>query len=48
VKDVSTGRYLENQQTVPDVMLMNDYGVVGKGKDQQLEAAVAELLKVIK
>lgn len=48
VKDVSTGKYLENQQTVPDVMLMNEFGTVSKGKDQQLEAAVTELLKAIK
>jgi Tol biopolymer transport system component/C-terminal processing protease CtpA/Prc len=48
VKDVGTGKYLENQQTVPDIMLMNEFGIVSKGKDQQLEAAVAELLKAIK
>jgi len=39
------GQYLENHQTVPDIQLMNDYDVVIKGKDQQLEAAVRELLK---
>ncbi len=43
-----TGKYLENHQTVPDIKLMNEYEVVIKGKDQQLEAAVAELLKEIK
>ncbi len=43
-----TGKYLENHQTVPDIKLMNEYDVVIKGKDQQLEAAVAELLKELK
>jgi tricorn protease len=33
---------------VPDIKLMNDYGVVITGKDQQLEAAVAELMKAVK
>ncbi len=48
VKDTTTGKYLENLQTEPDIKLMNEYGVVIRGKDQQLEAAVAELLKRIK
>ncbi len=43
-----TGQYLENHQTVPDIQLMNEYEIVIKGKDQQLEAAVASLLKEIK
>jgi C-terminal processing protease CtpA/Prc/Tol biopolymer transport system component len=43
-----SGRYLENFQTEPDIKLMNEYDKVNKGKDQQLEAAVAELLKEIK
>ena len=48
VKDSTTGKYLENQQTEPDIRLMNDYSVVITGKDQQLEAAVAELMKLVK
>jgi C-terminal processing protease CtpA/Prc len=48
VKDSTTGRYLENSQTEPDIKLMNEYPVVITGKDQQLEAAVAELMKLIK
>ncbi len=48
VKDATTGKYLENQQTEPDIKVMNDYAVVGKGKDQQLDAAVAELMKQIR
>ncbi len=43
-----TGQYLENHQTVPDIKLMNEYEIVIKGRDQQLEAAVASLLKDIK
>ena len=48
VKDSTTGRYLENQQTEPDIKLMNEYQVVITGKDQQLEAAVAALTKLVK
>ncbi|WP_242919732.1 S41 family peptidase [Pontibacter liquoris] len=44
VKDVQ-GQYLENLQTEPNVKVMNEYELVSKGKDQQLEAAVKELLK---
>jgi C-terminal processing protease CtpA/Prc len=43
-----SGRYLENFQTEPDIKLMNEYEKVSQGKDQQLEAAVAELLKEVK
>ncbi len=42
------GKYLENAQTEPDIKLMNEYNKVNKGTDQQLEAAVKELLKEIK
>ncbi|GGH56869.1 Tol biopolymer transport system component/C-terminal processing protease CtpA/Prc [Filimonas zeae] len=41
------GQYLENHQTEPDILVMNEYNVVSKGKDQQLEAAVTELLKEV-
>ncbi len=47
VKDATTGKYLENSQTEPDIKVMNEYAVVSRGKDQQLEAAVAALLKLI-
>ena len=42
------GAYLENHQTVPDIQLMNEYNIVIKGKDQQLEAAINELMKSIR
>jgi len=42
------GKYLENWQTEPDIRVWNDYEVVIKGRDQQLETAVKELLKEIK
>jgi len=48
VKDANTGRYLENSQTEPDIKVMNEYSVVSRGRDQQLEAAVAALLKIIR
>ena len=42
------GSYLENTQLEPDVKVVNDPALVVKGRDQQLEAAVQELLKQIK
>jgi hypothetical protein len=45
VKDEATGKFLENWQTDPDLRVANEAAVVSTGKDQQLEAAVAELLK---
>lgn len=42
------GRYLENMQTEPDVRVSNDAEEVSCGRDQQLEAAVAELLKRVR
>lgn len=48
VKDSTTGKYLENSQTEPDIQVRNTYEVVAKGRDEQLEAAVAALLKEIK
>lgn len=39
------GEYLENQQLEPDVKVALDPAVVITGRDQQLEAAVEELLK---
>ena len=47
VKDAITGKYLENQQTEPDIKVMNQYELVNKGRDQQLEAAIAALLKLV-
>ena len=42
------GRYLENLQTEPDIRLMNEFSVRAQGRDQQLEAAVEELFKLIR
>jgi tricorn protease len=47
VKAVGVG-YLENHQTEPDVKVENKKEAVVAGKDEQLEAAVAELLKEIR
>ena len=30
-----------------DIRVMNEYGVVSRGRDQQLEAAVAELFRLV-
>jgi len=43
-KDLN-GNYLENQQLEPDVKQQQDYDVVTKGRDQQLEKAVEVLLE---
>lgn len=48
VKDARTGRYLENQQTEPDLLVMNEYDKVSKGQDQQLTAAIEALLRTIR
>lgn len=43
-KDLKTG-WFENQETVPDVLVYNDPEAIAQGRDPQLAAAVAELLK---
>jgi len=42
------GEWMENNQTVPDVIVKNLPGVIDRGRDQQLETAVKELLKITK
>jgi tricorn protease len=42
------GRPLENMQLEPDIKVQNDYNKVLFGEDQQIEAAVIEMLKEIK
>ena len=44
----SNGQWLENVETVPDVVVKNEPGIISKGRDQQLERAVEELLKVVR
>lgn len=39
------GKYMENYQTVPDIIVENDYETTANGKDQQLEKAINELMK---
>ncbi|MEA3445571.1 MAG: S41 family peptidase, partial [Bacteroidota bacterium] len=39
------GNVLENQQLEPDIEISNEPGKVSRGQDQQLEAAVKELMK---
>ncbi|MBK6736303.1 MAG: PD40 domain-containing protein [bacterium] len=39
------GKFCENTQLEPDVLVRNEPDVLTKGRDQQLEAAVRELLK---
>lgn len=43
VKDTK-GKYIENQQIEPDIKVRNDYELITKGEDQQLEKAVESLL----
>lgn len=47
VKDVVTGRYLENWQTEPDILVRNDPEIASRGRDQQLETAVEALLRLL-
>ncbi len=39
------GEWLENNETVPEIMVKNRPGVIDNGRDQQLEAAIKELLE---
>ena len=41
---VAEGRYLENAQLEPDILIYNDPASLLEGKDPQLEAAVREML----
>lgn len=45
---IKEGRYLENLQVEPDILVYNDPASVLRGEDKQLEAAVAEMMKTIK
>jgi tricorn protease len=42
------GKYLENQQLEPDLKVTNDFNMIVQGHDQQLEAAVQDLLNGLK
>ena len=41
------GEWLENNQTVPDVVVKNMPGVIDTGRDQQLETAIRVILEMI-
>ena len=41
-------KFLENWQTEPDIRVANSYEQVIKGRDEQLEAAVAALMKTVR
>jgi len=42
------GEWLENNETKPDIQVKNMPGMIDKGRDQQLEVAIQELLKDVK
>lgn len=44
---IKEGRYIENMQIEPDILIYNDPASVLKGRDIQLETAVDEMLKTI-
>ena len=46
-RGIREGRYLENMQIEPDILIYNDPVSVLNGRDMQLEAAVEEMLKTI-
>jgi hypothetical protein len=39
--------WMENNRTYPDILIRNEPGYVDLGRDQQLERAIEELLKVL-
>jgi len=41
----SDGKCAENVQTEPDIRVANEPEIMSAGRDQQIEAAVKELLK---
>ncbi len=41
------GRWMENNQTEPKILVKNMPGKIDKGIDQQLEVAITELMKVV-
>ena len=41
------GEWMENNQTVPEVIIKNMPGKIDKGVDQQLEGAIEDLLKTV-
>jgi C-terminal processing protease CtpA/Prc len=43
----NAGNFMENTQLEPDVLQTNEPGLVSKGRDQQLEAAVKLLLEEV-
>lgn len=44
---IKEGKYLENMQIEPDILVYNDPASILRGEDKQLEAAVAEMLRQI-
>ena len=42
------GEWLENNESVPDVLIKNQPGKISDGVDQQLETAIEELMKTLK
>lgn len=42
------GEWLENNQTMPDILIKNQPGVIDFGRDQQLERAIQELMKQVR
>jgi tricorn protease len=46
-KDIN-GKWMENVETIPDIQVRNEPGIIGKGRDQQLEKAVEVLLDEMK
>ena len=39
------GRFCENNQLEPDIMVSNEPAVLSSGRDQQIEAVVKEMMK---
>ncbi len=39
------GEWMENNETIPEIMVKNRPGIIDNGRDQQLEAAIKELME---
>jgi len=42
---MGSGNGMENNETIPEIMVKNMPGIIDNGRDQQLEAAIKELME---
>lgn len=44
----SKGEWMENVETIPEIMVKNMPGVIDNGRDQQLESAIKDMMETVK